>query len=380
MLDRQSVGRILDRLAKNFVPSTLDRVALRRDPEWAGVTARLVRRTAMATGSGSPVRALSCLRLIVIAALAVAVSSAFAADRIRIVAQKTGTLAWELEIVKAHGLDRRADLAIEATELASTEAGKIALKGGSADVILSDWLWVARERALGDNLVFYPYSSTLGAVMVPANSPIKDIADLKGKKLSVAGGPLDKSWLLLQALALRSGVDLKRQASIVYGAPPLLAQKALQGETDATLTFWNFCAALEAKGMKRVVPIENVMKRLGAKGAVSMVGYVFDGGWAQRNRALLDRFFAATRKAQEILADSPPECQRLAPRIGVTDAFALDIYRQHYLEGIPHRPLAEEKTDAQALYRVLAEIGGADLVGPARELDPGTFYSAGSSE
>ncbi len=188
--------------------------------------------------------------------MALAASSALAADRIRIATQKTGTFAWELEILHAHGLDREADLAIETTELASTEAGKIALKGGSADLILSDWLWVARERALGDDLVFYPYSSTLGAVMVPANSPIKEIADLKGKKLGVAGGPLDKSWLLLQALARRSGIDLKTQAEIAYGAPPLLAEKALQGETDATLTFWNFCAELEAKGMRRAIPME----------------------------------------------------------------------------------------------------------------------------
>jgi NitT/TauT family transport system substrate-binding protein len=325
-------------------------------------------------------RTLWCLRVVVIAAMAFAASRALAADRIRIAAQKTGTLAWELDVLHAHDLDRQAGLAIETSELASTEAGRIALKGGSADLILSDWLWVARERALGDDLVFYPYSSALGAVMVPVNSPIKGIADLKGKKVGVAGGPLDKSWLLLQALARRSGVDLRTQAQIAYGAPPLLTQKALQGETDATLTFWNFCAELEANGMRRAISMEDVVKRLGATGAVAMVGYVFDGGWAQRNRALLDRFFAATRKAQEILADSPPEWQRLAPRIGVTDAFALDIYRQHYLEGIPHRPLAEEKTDAQALYRVLAEIGGADLVGPARELDPRTFYSAEPNE
>jgi len=294
--------------------------------------------------------------------------------------QKTGTLAWELEILHAHDLDRQADLAIETTEFASTEAGKIALKGDSADLILSDWLWVTRERALGDDLVFYPYSRVLGAVMVPANSPIKEIADLKGKKLGVAGGPLDKSWLLLQALARRSGVDLKTQAEIAYGAPPLLTQKALQGETDATLTFWNFCAELEAKGMRRAVSMEDVLKRLGARGAVAMVGYVFDSGWAQSNRALLDRFFAATRKAKKILADSPAEWQRLAPRIGVSDPSALDIYRQRYLEDIPRRPLADEEADAQALYRVLAKIGGADLVGPARELDPGTFYSAGQGE
>src|SRR3981081_4092980 len=203
--------------------------------------------------------------------------SAMAADHIRLVAQRTGSLAWELDVIKTHGLDRKANLDIDTLELASTEAGKIALKGGSADVIVSDWTWVARERALGDGLVYYPYLSTLGAVMAPAQSPIKDIADLKGKKLAVAGGPIDKSWLLLRALGLRSGLDLKTQATIVYGAPPLLSEKALQGETDATLTFWNFCADLEAKGQKRAIPMDDVLHRLGATGPVAILGYVFDG-------------------------------------------------------------------------------------------------------
>jgi len=55
-----------------------------------------------------------------------------------------------------HGLDKQANLAIETVELASPEAGKIALRGGSADVIVSDWLWVSRERSLGAKLVFHP--------------------------------------------------------------------------------------------------------------------------------------------------------------------------------------------------------------------------------
>src|SRR5438067_10271115 len=141
------------------------------------------------------------LRLAILTAVALAAGHAGAADRIRVAVQRTGTLSWELDVVRTHGLDRKLDLAIEQNELASTEAGKIALKGGSADLILSDWLWVARERGLGDDLVFYPSSSTLGAVMVPAHSPIREIIDLRGRKLAVAGGPLDKSWLLLQALA-----------------------------------------------------------------------------------------------------------------------------------------------------------------------------------
>src|SRR5260370_36504594 len=101
----------------------------------------------------------------IIAALAVAASGAMitpgavAADHIRLVAQRTGSLAWELDVIKARGLDREANLDIETLELASTEAGKVALRGGSADIIVSDWTWVARERALGDALVYYPYLS-----------------------------------------------------------------------------------------------------------------------------------------------------------------------------------------------------------------------------
>jgi NitT/TauT family transport system substrate-binding protein len=163
-------------------------------------------------------------------------------------------------------------------------------------------------------------------------------------------------------------------ANIVYGAPPLLTEKALQGENDATLSFWYFCAELESKGFKRLIGIDHVMRSLGAKGPIAIVGYTFDGGWAERNRSTVDRFLAATRQAKQILAASEAEWQRLAPRIRVTDAAALAVYRQRYSEGIVRRPLAEEEADARALYRVLAEIGGTELVGPARELAPGTFY------
>jgi NitT/TauT family transport system substrate-binding protein len=317
---------------------------------------------------------MSIPRFTLVAVLAFAATSASAADRIRLAVQRTGTLAWEIDVLKTRGLDKKADLQIDTLELATPEAGKIAIKGGSADMFLSDWLWVTRERALGDSLVFYPSSSTVGAVMVPAQSTIKAVTDLRGKKLAVAGGPLDKSWLLLQGLARRSNLDLRRQATIVYGAPPLLTEKALQGENEATLTYWNFCADLEAKGYRRAIPTDDVMRQLGAKGTVAILGYTFDGAWAAKNRSAVDRFLDAVRQAKEILASSESEWQRLAPRIGVSDPKALAIYRQRYAEGIVRRPLSEEEADARALYGVLAEVGGVELVGPARELNPGTFY------
>jgi NitT/TauT family transport system substrate-binding protein len=242
--------------------------------------------------------------------------------------------------------------------------------------MLSDWLWVARERSLGDGLVFYPSSSTLGAVMVPGQSPIKEIGDLRGKKLAVAGGPIDKSWLLLQARLKQDGIDLKSEASIVYGAPPLLAAKTLSGEMDATINYWNFCAALEAKGFRRVAGVEDILPKLGAKGRIAMIGYVFDEGWGNANKDVVARFIAMTRKAKEILSTSDAEWEKIAPLTGAADAATLRAYRNRYREGIPRRPIADEEADARVLYRVLADIGGRELVGPAQELEPGTFYHA----
>jgi len=301
-----------------------------------------------------------------------------AADGVRVAVQQTGTLAWEFDVVRAHGLDRDANLKIAAVGLASPEAGKIALHGGSADIIVSDWLWVTRERNLGGKLVFYPYSSAIGAAMVPAASAIARAADLKGKKLAVAGGALDKSWLLLQAALKQDGIDLKREATIVYGAPTLLAEKTLQGEADATLNYWNICAALEAKGFRRLIGMEDVLPRLGASGRAAMLGYVFDQGWAAKNAGTVERFLAVTHKAKEILATSDAEWRRIAPLVGTSDSATLKVYRDRYREGIPRRPIDDEEADARALFGVLAAQGGANLVGGATVLSPGTFFRAGS--
>lgn len=314
------------------------------------------------------------LAAVLVAVLLSAVNAASAP--VRLAVQKTGTLAWELDVMRAHGLDQAHGVELEVSTLASPEAGKIALRGGSADVIVSDWLWVARERSLGTKLVFYPYSSALGAVMAPAAAPIATLADLKGRTLGVAGGPIDKSWLLLQAAMKQRGLDLTAAANIVYGAPALLAEKAIEGELDATLNYWNFCAALEAKGFRRIVGVDDVLPALGVKGRPAMVGYVFDARWAAKNADTLARFIAAAREAQEILAHSDAEWERIAPLVGASDPATLKIYRDRYRDGIPRRPIAEEAADARTLYHVLADVGGSTLVGEARDLDDDMFYTA----
>jgi len=312
--------------------------------------------------------------LLAVAALLGLAAPASAADVLRLALQKTGTASWEIAVIKALGLDREAGLALETTELASPEAGKIALQGGGADLIVSDWLWVARERASGAKLTLYPYSTGVGAVLTK-NPAIRSVADLAGKKLGIAGGPLDKSWLLLKAYALKNGVDLETSATLVYGAPPLVAEKALQGEIDATLEFWNFAIDLEARGFARPIEIVEVEKTLGATGPVVVTGYVFDDSFAAAHADALKRFFAIAAKARTLIATDDKAWNIAAQRLGAKDAATLDLYRKRYVAATPKRGVADEARAAAALYSLLAEIGGEKLVGPGKTLPPGTFYA-----
>ena len=298
-----------------------------------------------------------------------------ATEKVRVGVLKFGTVNWELDTVKHHEFDAANGIDLEVVYFAGEDATNVAMLAGELDVIVSDWLWVSRQRSEGEDLTLAPYSTAVGAIMVREDSPIRSLAELTGKKIGVTGGPLDKSWLLIQALATRDhGIDLPASNDIVFGAPPLLSEKAAQGELDAVLNFWHFCARLEANGFRRLIGAGEAEMSLGASGAVSALGYVFHDKWANENPAAAMGFVKASAEAKKLLAKSDDEWLRLAPVVRA-EGKELAKLRDRYREGIPTRPIAEEEADAAKLYRVLAELGGEKLVGTAPEMAPGTFWS-----
>ncbi|MDQ2632491.1 MAG: ABC transporter substrate-binding protein [Pseudomonadota bacterium] len=316
------------------------------------------------------------IRLAAAAPLAAAwpTSHALAATKVRIGVLKFGTVSWELDTLKHNRFDAAAGIDLDIVYFAGEDATNVALQAGEVDVIVSDWLWVSRLRSQGADLTLVPYSTAVGAIMVAQDSPIRALADLQEKKIGVAGGPLDKSWLLIQAQARRDhGLDLPAANEIVFGAPPLLSQKAMQGELDAVLSFWHFCARLEANGFRRLVGAEDAAAALGATGPVAALGYVFHDKWADENPDAAKGLVEASTRAKKLLASSDEEWQRLAPIVRA-EGRELETLRDRYREGIPGRPAAEEEADAARLFRVLAEIGGEKLVGSAPEMAPGTFW------
>jgi len=125
--------------------------------------------------------------------------------------------------------------------------------------------------------------------MVPANSTIRSVADLRGKKSRLRAAHSTRAGCCCRAWrAAPISICAGKPASFM-AAPPLLSEKAVQGEHDATLTFWNFCADLEGKGFKRAIVVDEVMKQLGAKAAVAILGFTFRSAWAAKNKFAIDR-------------------------------------------------------------------------------------------
>ena len=213
-----------------------------------------------------------------------------------------GTVAWELETISARGLAAAEGLDLRVRTFAGKQAAAIAFQGGDVDAIVTDIIWVARQRAAGRDLRFAPFSNTVGAIMVPAGSDVRTIAGLRDLKIGIAGGPLDKSWLLLRSLSRQvHGFDPADTASPVYGAPPLLQQQFLRGQLDALVTFWHFAARLEAAGHRRLADMDDMVVGLGGQAGTSLIGYVFrpdpTGALAGAEAA----FLRASRAAKRVL-------------------------------------------------------------------------------
>jgi NitT/TauT family transport system substrate-binding protein len=292
---------------------------------------------------------------------------------LRIGVLKFGTVSWVMDVIEHHELDETFGIDIDELQLASNQATLVALQAGRVDCVVTDWLWVSRQRASGADWTFFPFSTALGAVVAAHGAPIHQLADLRNRRLGVAGSPIDKSWVILQALAQEQHIDLARDAQLSFGAPPLLNQELLAGRLDAVLTYWNFAAPLESRGLPAILSMGDALRQLGFKTPIPLVGFVVSGRWAREHPRELASFVRATQQADSILATSDAEWNWLGPRTGARDPAELKALRDAFRAGIPAHWGKDERHEAQALYAVFAKVGGQALVGPSMTLQPGTF-------
>ena len=287
-----------------------------------------------------------------------------------------GSVNWELDLIKKMQIDSKNNINVKIVQLASKNAAAVALQGKAVDLIVTDWFWVSRQRSQGRMFSFVPHSMAAGGLIVSKESNIKSLDDIKDKKIGIAGGQVDKSWLIFQAYYLKKyGKNLKDETKQIFGAPPLLNKKIEQGSFDAILTYWPYQARLLADGFEKVIDIKSIINKLGVSSEVPIIGWVFRDEFAENNKLILDKFLKSSDEAKKIMFESFESWEKIRPIMKAENEDTFIKLRDIYKEGIPKNFSKENIKDVSELYRILGNIGGKALIGNSENLASGTFWS-----
>jgi sulfonate transport system substrate-binding protein len=253
-------------------------------------------------------------------------------DSLRIGYQKYGTLI----LLKARGdLEKRlAPLGIE-VKWTEFPAGPQLLEGlnvGSIDFGTVGEAPPIFAQAAGADLVYVanePPAPASEAILVPKDSPIRTVADLKGKKVALNKGS-NVHYFLVKALQ-KHGLAYK-DVEVVF-LPPADARAAFErGSVDAWVIWDPFLAAAE--------------KQIGARILADGVGtvsnhqfYLASRGYAQRRPEVLEAVVEEIGKLGGWAKQNPKEVSAfLAPVVGL-DVPAAELAVSRYAYGV--RPIGE---------------------------------------
>jgi len=307
--------------------------------------------------------------------LIVSIFLANANNKLKVGVLSYGTVNWELQTIKNNNLDKKNGVNIEVVKLASKNAVSTALLSKSVDVIVTDFIWVNRQRTKGFDFTYYPYSKAVGAMFARPELNIDSLAKLEGKNLGVSGGSVDKTWLLMRAYSkYKYKQDLKDIVKPTYAAPPILNKKLLDKSLAATINFWHFTAKLSAKGMIKVIGLDDILPEFGIKNDISFIGWTFSEGFASKNKNLINGFLKASYEAKQLLNSKDEEWNRLRVLMKAKDDSIFKVLKEGYKKGIVKKFDKNNIEDSQKLYELLVKEGGQKLVADALKLDEKTFY------
>jgi len=273
------------------------------------------------------------------------------------------------------GLDRRPDLVLQPTPFATKAATETALRGGEVDVKVDDWLFVSWARAQGVRVQAVDgFSRAVGGIVVRSGSPIRILADLRGRRIAVTS-LADKSYLVLRTVAVaRFGFDPQRESGVIAAAPPLLNQLLERGDADAIVQYWQFIPRLVATGRFRELASTAALIRRLAPGDLPFLVLVATDDAVNTRAEALRAFLAGLHEGAAQLASRRDLWDELFDEglLGLPDRAMVPGLMARFRSGIVSR---WDQTTIDSLTKLtarLVEAAGPEIVGTAK-LDPAAY-------
>ncbi|MCO5160966.1 MAG: ABC transporter substrate-binding protein [Mesorhizobium sp.] len=225
---------------------------------------------------------------------------------VRLMSNPVGTQSYPPFVIKKFELDKKYGFTLEVIPFTNPQASVAALQSESIEVVVQDWITVARLRNQNIPVIgVAPFLAYVNTLLLPAESEIKSLADLKGKTL----GTYTKTgfdWIILQAVAKQKyGFDLAKEVTLQEGAPSLLRGSLEQGQVDATLMYNSLTPDMILSGKaKLMMTIHDVVAEMGLSEAPFLM-YSMREAYAKEKPGNAKAFVAAYQEAIDILLSNP---------------------------------------------------------------------------
>lgn len=242
-----------------------------------------------------------------------------------------GTQSFPLLVMQTKGIANKYNLKLEENKVAGPQGLATAMQTGNFEVSFRGWLSTALMRSKGHKaIVVYSLTGYTDDVVARVNSPFKSIADLKGRRIGISGGPATESVWLFRLEAVRFfGFDPLKEAKVQFGAAPLLMGLLENNELDAILVQNpQVVQLLETGKFRSIASLGDIWREKTGQDPL-FVSVAMNETWAKANPEIAKRFVAAYKEAIEYLKAHPEVWPELAKSLGIkTDEGARLLHRR----------------------------------------------------
>lgn len=296
------------------------------------------------------------------------------AKPVRVGLQAAGTFSWVVHAIEVFDVGSEFGIDVQPVTYASKQATELALRAGDVDIVVDDFIGAVTMRNNGVPVrAVYPYSKATGGVVVPVDSAIESVADLRGKTIAAASLD-DKSLLILRALTTSEyGFDPQVDGKTLQAAPPLMSELLAKGEIDAAIPFWHFVARMTGSGDYRdIATVTDMLADLGLPSDLPILVVVArDGTDPEAVRGFLGAMNAAIERMK---TDDGDFWQSILDEelYSLPDPSLFPAVRQRWEAGLPETWNQEMITGLVDLVDRLVAVAGPEVVG-VESIDPTAF-------
>ncbi len=231
------------------------------------------------------------------------------------------------------GIDRKYNIAAEYRAYPTLDGLFTAIRGKDVDVGFGGWTAIAQFRGKGMpvTMIFPVGRGVTVDIVVPTASPIKSIADLKGKKVGSFAGAAGTATVLFRVIASKfHGFDPGKTGDLQFAGPGLLPAFLDKGEIDAAVMFDPLAAKLEASGKYRSIGNLADAYKTATGDDFLWIGYSTNDDFIKAEPEALTNFTRAWLEAIDYVKTHPEVFDAYGQKYGL-DAAAVALLRERVL-------------------------------------------------